>query len=234
MVIVAVIFGAVFIFQQTEDKNGQGGSSESPIISEEKKQRGEILNTLADVPDEKEDNNLPGKASINNQEVYEFLSPLNRASERATKKKFGDYITPQNSPVQPEKFTGYHAGVDFEIFPEEINADVPVSAVCSGDVKIKQRVDGYGGVLVQSCLLKSGSATLLYGHLKLSDITVKVGEKIQAGDIIGVLGADKSIETDGERKHLHLGVHRGEDINFKGYVISKDELAGWIDPFLLF
>jgi hypothetical protein len=30
------------------------------------------------------------------------------------KKPFGIYITPENSPVQPENFTGYHTGIDVE------------------------------------------------------------------------------------------------------------------------
>ena len=33
---------------------------------------------------------------------------------RITKKPFGIFITTQNSPVQPERFSGYHTGVDVE------------------------------------------------------------------------------------------------------------------------
>ena len=43
----------------------------------------------------------------NVQVVSEFQSPLDRAGERVTKKPFGKFVTPQNSPVQPEKFYGY-------------------------------------------------------------------------------------------------------------------------------
>lgn len=49
--------------------------------------------------------------------------PINSALERVTKKSFGIYVTPQSSPVSPEKFTGYHTGVDFEITPDEENKD---------------------------------------------------------------------------------------------------------------
>lgn len=158
--------------------------------------------------------------------------PLDRAGERVTKKYFGIYITPQNSPVQPERFTGYHTGADFEIFPEELNAIVPVRAICSGQLKLKEYASGYGGVAVQACQLDNSPVTVIYGHLKLASITPTVGENITVGETIGVLGADKSVETDGERKHLHLGIHRGSAVNILGYVASQTELQNWIDPCL--
>src|SRR3989344_9153236 len=80
-----------------------------------------------------------------------FLAPIDRAAERITKKPFGIKITPQDSPVQPEKFSGYHTGVDYETFDSEKNAAIPIKAICDGNVIFKQRVNGYGGVLVQSC-----------------------------------------------------------------------------------
>ncbi|MDD2646720.1 MAG: M23 family metallopeptidase [Patescibacteria group bacterium] len=161
-----------------------------------------------------------------------FQPPLDRAGERVTKKNFGIYITPQTSPVQPERFAGYHTGADFEIFPEEINIDVPVKAICSGDLKLKKSASGYGGVAVESCSLNGQSFTIIYGHLKLASISSKVGNSIKSGDIIGVLGAAYSPETDGERKHLHLGIHRGTAINILGYVQNKADLSAWTDPCL--
>jgi len=158
--------------------------------------------------------------------------PLDKAEERVNKKKFGVYITPQNSPVQPEKFKGFHTGVDFEVFPEELNTEVPVYAICSGKIKLKQYVSGYGGTAVQACELNKEPITIIYGHLKLSSITVNVDENIEAGERIGILGADKSQETDYERRHLHLGIHKGIELNIKGYVGSQSELLNWINPCL--
>jgi len=43
-----------------------------------------------------------------------LVLPVNQFFARITKKPFGVYITPETSPVQPEKFTGYHTGVDVE------------------------------------------------------------------------------------------------------------------------
>jgi len=45
-----------------------------------------------------------------------------------------------------------------------------------------------------------------------------------------VLGDHESAETDGERKHLHFGIHKGSDIDMRGYVAIEEELENWIDP----
>ncbi|NTU67200.1 MAG: M23 family metallopeptidase [Candidatus Moranbacteria bacterium] len=161
-----------------------------------------------------------------------FAAPISRAGERVTKKPFGIFIAPQNSPVSPEKFRGYHTGSDFEIFPEELNQDVQVSAVCDGTLKVKEYASGYGGVAVEACDLNGSPIMVIYGHLKLASITANVGESLKAGDRLGILGAAYSSETDGERKHLHLGFHKGSAVNILGYVQSRSELSNWIDPCL--
>ncbi len=159
-----------------------------------------------------------------------FFPPLDRAAERVTKKPFGIYITPKTSPVQPERFQGYHTGTDFEIFPEELDADVPIHAICSGKITVKRSASGYGGVLVQSCALNNQPITVIYGHLKLASIKKNAGDTLNAGDEIGILGKAYSSETDGERKHLHLGISKGSATNILGYVSSQSQLSGWIDP----
>lgn len=161
-----------------------------------------------------------------------FQAPMDRAKERITKKKFGMFITPETSPVQPDKFKGFHTGTDFEIFPSEIEKDVPIKAVCSGNFRSKKKASGYGGVAVEECELEGKNITVLYGHLKLSSVSKGAGEKIEVGETIGLLGDDKSSETDGARKHLHLAFHLGNNIDLKGYVDSEKKLSGWIDPSL--
>ena len=159
-----------------------------------------------------------------------FLSPLEQAKERVTKKQFGLFVTSENSPVQPENFTGYHTGTDFEIFPGEENIDVMVKAVCDGKLQTKKTATGYGGVLVESCSLNGEPITVAYGHLKLTSINYNIGDVINAGDTLGILGKGYSTETSGERKHLHLGFHKGAAINILGYVQNQVELSGWLDP----
>jgi len=162
----------------------------------------------------------------------QWQAPLGRPKDRITKKNFGIYITPRNSPVKPERFSGYHTGADFEIFPEELNADIPVRAVCSGKLKLKKHAAGYGGVVVEQCVLDNQPVTIIYGHLKLSSVAARPEDDIKIGETLGILGAAYSPETDGERKHLHLGFHRGEAIDIKGYVPSSSALSQWLDPCL--
>ena len=154
--------------------------------------------------------------------------PIDQATKRVTKKPFGIYITPKNSPVQPEKFTGYHTGVDFETFPEEANTDVPFYAICSGKILAKRSATGYGVVFVQSCTINNQAVTVIYGHISLKSIAKNIGDTLSQEEKIGNLGHSPD-ETDGERKHLHLGIHKGTEINIKGYVQSAPELSAWLD-----
>jgi len=164
------------------------------------------------------------------QPTEPFVASLDRTGERVMKKPFGIFITPQNSPVQPEKFRGYHTGSDFEIFPEEQSADVPVRAICDGKIAVKKTATGYGGVLVESCALDNQPITVIYGHLKLASILKKIGDSLSQGEQIGILGKAFSAETSGERKHLHLGIHKGAAVNILGYAQNQSELSGWLDP----
>ncbi len=125
-----------------------------------------------------------------------------------TKKSFGTHVTPTDSPVSPERFSGYHTGTDFETFPDEADADVSVFAVCAGPVRFAGRLDGYGGVLIEQCTYRG-----------------------EPGGVIGVLGKGYSAETDGERKHLHVSVHKGATLDERGYVSTQAALSGWINPF---
>lgn len=173
--------------------------------------------------------NSSGQSTQNKNTPDGFQPPLSRAAERVTKKPFGIFITPQNSPVQPERFRGYHTGTDFEIFSDETSADVPVHAICPGTIAQKRTASGYGGVLVQNCTLDGQPITVVYGHLKLASIPKNSGNNLSSGETIGILGKGYSSETDGERKHLHLALHKGKSVSILGYVQSKSQLSDWID-----
>lgn len=159
-----------------------------------------------------------------------FEPVLVRLTERVVKKPFGVLISPQNSPIENERFSGYHTAIDVEVFNDELERDVLVKALCGGVLRQKQYAKGYGGVAVQECLLKDEPVTIIYGHLNLQSIGVAQGEYLTPGDTVGLLGAHKSSETDGERKHLHLGIRKGRTIDIRGYVPSLSQLSQWIDP----
>jgi murein DD-endopeptidase MepM/ murein hydrolase activator NlpD len=158
------------------------------------------------------------------------VQPTDGFLARVTKKPFGIYLTPQNSPVQPERFTGYHTGTDAEY--GDIAADVPVNSIADGTVTLAQWVSGYGGVEVIRTDLPIGQKLVLYGHLRPSSL-LAVGTQVTKGQQIAVLGTAYSNETDGERRHLHLAVLVG-GLDLRGYVQSKSELSGWVDPVTLF
>lgn len=153
--------------------------------------------------------------------------PIDQFKERITKKPFGIYITPQNSPVSPERFTGYHTGADIEY--EDAAADVPVYAIADGKIVLARTASGYGGVMIfQTILDDNQNHSILYGHIRPSSLP-KIGE-IKKGDQIGLLGTGYSAETDNERRHLHFAVLSDDRIDIKGYVQNKSELSGWLDP----
>lgn len=156
--------------------------------------------------------------------------PLERSSERITKKLFGTFVTQTNSPVSPERFRGYHAGTDFEILPGEEDVDVRVYTACDGPITAKRWVSGYGGLVIQACQLDGQTVTVLYGHIRLASVMEAIGAQMYRGAYLGVLGDGYSSETDNERKHLHLGVHRGSSMVLAGYVQSQDPLASWMNP----
>lgn len=165
-------------------------------------------------------------------EVPQWVMPLERAKERVTKKSFGIRIDPLTSPVQPERFRGYHTGVDFEVLADEVDETITVSAVCEGEIVEKRRVSGYGGLVIQKCMYEDKPLLVIYGHLALSSVTADIEDDLVPGEPIGVLGESGSRDTDGERKHLHLGFFRGDTIDFRGYVTRQSELSSWFDPCL--
>ena len=159
----------------------------------------------------------------------DLVWPIDQVEERISKKPFGLKVSPTQSPVSPERFSGFHTGVDFETFSEEAEREVPVRALCSGKLLLKRAATGYGGVAVQACTVKGQAVTVVYGHLKLSSLSQRVGEELTQGEVFAVLGQGNSTETGGERKHLHVGIHRGTAVDLRGYVSQEAELDAWVD-----
>ena len=178
-------------------------------------------------PIQQDDANGSQSSLFEEQEIW--VDPIDRASARVTKKPFGIFITPADSPVQPERFTGYHTGTDFELSPEETGHSVTVRAVCTGPMILKLAVKGYGGVAIQQCVLYGEPVTVLYGHLARSSIQAAFRQNLSPGEPIGTLGTGFSKEADGERAHLHFAIHCGDQVEMKGYVQTKEELDGWVD-----
>jgi murein DD-endopeptidase MepM/ murein hydrolase activator NlpD len=160
-----------------------------------------------------------------------LADPIADFKARITKKTFGMHITPATSPVQPEKFTGYHTGIDVEY--TDVTADVPVYALADDTIAYSGWVSGYGGALIIKADIKGATHSVLYGHLRPASLPA-VGTKFKKGDQMAVLGTGYSHETDGERRHLHFSVLSNDRIDLKGYVSNKSDLSGWLDPLSLY
>lgn len=105
--------------------------------------------------------------------------------------------------------------------------------MCAGALIRKEYGRGYGGYAIQRCKINNEDVTVVYGHLRLDSITPALNDVLKLGQQIAVLGKGYSVETDGERKHLHLGIHKGQGIDSRGYVQSAQELSQWIDAMTL-
>ncbi|MFA6492539.1 MAG: M23 family metallopeptidase [Patescibacteria group bacterium] len=160
-----------------------------------------------------------------------FAEPIAQFKQRITKKPFGIYITPENSPVSPERFTGFHTGVDVEY--QDVDTDVPVYALADGAIVLSRTASGYGGVLIIDFKLDGVDHTALYGHLRPESLP-QVGQSFKKGEQIAVLGTGYSSETDNERRHLHFAILSDNRVDLKGYVQNESELSGWIDPLTLY
>ncbi len=176
-------------------------------------------------------NDLPKPVPVVEVKPAIFINPIGNAVSRITKKKFGTKVSPTNSPVPNERFTGFHTGVDFEMLDKsELTKDIEIRAVCTGPLRQKKWVSGYGGLVVQECTLNGKSVSVVYGHFNIASVTMAVGTLLEQGQHIGILGTAYSKQTDGERKHLHLGFYNGAPADIRGYVPTKAGLAKWIDP----
>ncbi len=90
--------------------------------------------------------NITSSTSLSPTLSVTLATPTQEFKTRITKKFFGTFVTSTNSPVSPERFIGYHTGVDVEY--GDVAADVPVFAVSDGLVVTSKYASGYGGVMV--------------------------------------------------------------------------------------
>ena len=164
----------------------------------------------------------------------DFIQPTYEFKNRITKKPYGIFITPQTSPVQPDKFTGFHNAVDIEY--GDVSFDVPVRAITNGKIILSKYASGYGGVIVIRHEINNQSLVALYGHLNPEKMLPE-GTNVTLGQKIGILGDGYTHETDGARKHLHFSImpYNPEDkLDIRGYVNTKEDLSKWIDPLIFF
>lgn len=215
VVIVIIILAGAIIFwplKATAPHEGDTQPISSPLTSD--------ANTTT----------APESASLTAEEEassVKLVPPIAEFTSRITKKSFGTHVTPQDSPVSPEKFSGYHTGVDVEY--GDVTSDVPVQAIASGRVVTSRTASGYGGVVAIEHDINDTKIVAVYGHLDPASL-VGNGVEVAAGQQIGILGEGFTPETDGERKHLHFAVRADATVSLLGYVPAKADLSAWLDP----
>jgi murein DD-endopeptidase MepM/ murein hydrolase activator NlpD len=108
---------------------------------------------------------LPTPSTASNS----LFGPVREFTSRITKKSFGTYVQPGNSPVSPEKFTGFHTGVDVEFadYPAEA---IEIHSIADGLVIYSGQAQGYGGVVAIQHRLNDQAYVAVYGHLDLSSL----------------------------------------------------------------
>lgn len=156
-----------------------------------------------------------------------YSYPIDNFFFRITKKPFGIHVTPQDSPVSPEKFSGYHTAVDIEY--QDVESDVPVYSIADGKVIYSGVVSGYGGFIA----IQYPEFIGIYGHLNPSTL-IPNNSQVTKNQPIGILGRGFTPETSGERKHLHFGILKGNKIDFRGYTQQQSELSKWLNPLSLY
>lgn len=146
--------------------------------------------------------------------------PIDQYLNRRSQKVFGEYIQ--------DRFTGYHVGDDIE-YGDQLE-EVAVLSIAEGIVLYRQRTSGYGGLIIVEHTIDNRKVRALYGHLDLESTPIEIGSEVVKGQLLANLGDHQSIETDGERKHLHFGLYEGSDLRLQGYESSALKVDDWINP----
>lgn len=126
--------------------------------------------------------------------------------------------------VEEERF--FHVGLDI-IVPEAFTLYAPLDGEVA-KVGFDEGVGNYGGYVILRHMLLGIVFYSFYGHLNIQHI-VEPGQKIEAGDEIGHIGAGH--DSGGWFTHTHLQVITEEAYDegryLQGYVTAED--LEWID-----
>jgi hypothetical protein len=113
-------------------------------------------------------------------------------------------------------------------------AGTAVTSIADGYVKNVGVYSRFGAVvLIEHTLPDASQVVSLYGHLRESDISVKAGQFVKIGQVIGYLGNRE--ENGGWGEHLHLGIRKGGFVEIsQGWVYyglgTKSLLDKWHNP----
>jgi murein DD-endopeptidase MepM/ murein hydrolase activator NlpD len=92
----------------------------------------------------------------------------------------------------------FHTGIDF--VP---GFGTPIYAVAAGTVSFSAFEGGFGNHVIIDSDIDGLQFQTLYGHMKANSSKLKVGSKVEVGDLIGLVGATGQVTAP----HLHLEIH---------------------------
>ena len=150
-----------------------------------------------------------------------MIFPIKNANNLIVTSKFGY----REFKYQGKWVKGNHYGIDLNKDPFDRNAEIV--AVYDGEVVGVNNVGSqYGNMCYVNILHKDGWYTRYY-HLKSRSITVKRGDKVTKGQVIGIIGAT-GMATG---VHLHFQIDKGDkasaidpwDYLFNGKNLIGDE-----------
>lgn len=169
-------------------------------------------------------NSLQDEVTTISEQNYYY--PMADYQKNLIRKPFGQFIPNDGS----DRFYGYHTGDDIEVV--DLSAEVPVYALTDAKIVRLQFISGYGGVLILEFSDRDDvTYHALYGHIDLTSVPFTVGQAVRKGEQIAILGDHESVETDGERKHLHFGIYPFSATElYAGYVGTDSDLIGWSNP----
>lgn len=94
--------------------------------------------------------------------------------------------------------SSYHQGLDF--VP---GYGTPIQAIAGGTVTLAQQGGGYGNLVHIDHVINGQRVTSVYAHMVWDSSPLRVGDTIEAGDLVGLVGSS-GLST---APHLHFELH---------------------------
>ncbi|WP_221625358.1 M23 family metallopeptidase [Homoserinimonas aerilata] len=102
----------------------------------------------------------------------------------------------------------FHEGID--IFP---GAGTPIQSIAAGTVREASTSGDFGVHLVIDHVIDGQLVTAVYAHLQAGSMNLSAGQQLEAGQVIGAVGATGNAQG----AHLHFELHPGGGASVNPY-----------------
>ncbi len=208
MIICILAIATMITLAVVLNNNNDSNTVLKPIVSGDETNSGDdkppVNNPDDNKPNEPDDN----KPSVTPPEKEDFVmaNPLDEFT-------LGQIYSEEHVFNPTHNYWHPHEGLDFKASPGS-----NVKCVFDGTVK-EVTNDSYSGATV-TIEHQDGFATV---YKLLSDVTLKAGDKVSKGDVIGKV-SDSALEEIADGAHLHLELYKdGVKINPMDYLLSGDK-----------